>query len=165
MILYHGSIVSVLEPQIIITEAGRDFGPGFYTTSIKQQAERWARRKAKIQKRLLHEAQAIVSIYEFDETNYDVLRVLHFPEPSIDWLDMVCHCRSDNSFKHGYDIVTGKIANDTVGETVSYVVQGIMRKEDALEKLKFENINDQICFFTNKALQHLTYTGFRKIAL
>lgn len=39
-------------------------------------------------------------------------------------------------------IVCGKIANDNVGETVSYVMQGIMRKEDAVERLKFEKINN-----------------------
>jgi hypothetical protein len=31
-----------------------------------------------------------------------------------------------------------------VGETVSFVVQGIMRPEDALAKLRFERINNQM---------------------
>ena len=42
MILYHGSNVIVETPQIIKTEYGRDFGFGFYTTDIKEQAVRWA---------------------------------------------------------------------------------------------------------------------------
>jgi hypothetical protein len=61
------------------------------------------------------------------------------------------------------DIVTGKVANDNVGETVSFVVEGIMRPEDALERLKFEQINDQVCFASEKALSHLRYTGFEEV--
>ena len=60
-------------------------------------------------------------------------------------------------FSHEFDIVTGKIANDNVGETVSYVLQGIMRKEDAVERLKFEKINNQIAFCTENALKQLTF--------
>ena len=52
----------------------------------------------------------------------------------MDWLDMVMQCRTNADYNHGYDIVIGKIANDKVGETVSYVVQGVMRREDALDR-------------------------------
>jgi hypothetical protein len=159
MILYHGSTLFVNKPVIIKGEYGRDFGPGFYTTEIKEQAARWALRKARIEKRKNSGARAIVSRYEFDEKNYGDLSVIHFPEPNAEWLDMVCRCRSNIHYIHGYDIVTGKIANDTVGETVSYVVQGIMRTEDAVERLRFEKINNQICFSTDKALSFLQYTG------
>ena len=48
-----------------------------------------------------------------------------------EWLDMVVRCRSDAKYIHGYDIVIGKFANDNVGETVNFVQQGIMRREDA----------------------------------
>ena len=51
-------------------------------------------------------------------------------------------------------------ADDNVGETISYVAQGIMRKEDAVERLRFEKINNQICFNTEKALSYLKYIGF-----
>lgn len=85
---------------------------------------------------------------------------MKFDTASIEWLDMVCACRSDIAFSHGYDIVTGKIADDNVGETVTYVMQGIMRKEDAVERLKFEKINNQVCFNTEVALQCLKYIGY-----
>ena len=45
MILYHGSTVIVDYPRIINNEIGRDFGFAFYTTDIKEQAIRWAKRK------------------------------------------------------------------------------------------------------------------------
>jgi hypothetical protein len=163
MILYHGGTLAVNNPRIITTEYGRDFGCGFYTTDVKDQAVRWARRKARIARRQKNGATGIVSLYEFDASAYNVLKVIHFPEPTLDWLDMVCKCRSDIHYSHGYDIVTGKIANDTVGQTVSYVIQGIMRKEDALERLQFEQINNQICFCTEKSLEFLKYTGFQEV--
>ena len=75
----------------------------------------------------------------------------------MDWLDMVVQCRTNADYSHGYDIVIGRIANDNVGETVSYVVQGIMRKEDAIERLRFEKINNQIAFCTEKSLKLLTF--------
>ena len=82
-----------------------------------------------------------------------------YPKASMDWLEMVVKCRSELSYRHNYDIVIGKIANDNVGETVSYVIQGIMRKEDAMERLKFEKINNQIAFCTQKSLLQLRFVG------
>ena len=163
MILYHGSTLAVEFPKIIRTEQGRDFGFGFYTTDIKEQAERWAKRKAMIIKRSGILAVPIISIYELDELVFSKLNVAQFPEPSLEWLDLICACRSDSSYIHGYDIVTGKIANDNVGETVSYVVSGVMRKADALERLKFEKINNQVCFNTERALDYLKYVEFEEV--
>ena len=77
--------------------------------------------------------------------------------PDSDWLDFVVRCRSDLDFKHGFDIVSGKIADDKVGETVEYVLAGIMRKEDAVERLKFEKINNQTCFCTAPALKTIHF--------
>lgn len=43
MILYHGSNVEVREPKIIVSNRTLDFGAGFYTTSNKEQAEKWSK--------------------------------------------------------------------------------------------------------------------------
>ena len=82
---------------------------------------------------------------------------MEFSGASMEWLDMVVQCRSNPAYRHFYDIVTGKIANDNVGETVSFVIQGIMRREDAIERLKFEKINNQIAFCTEKALSQIHF--------
>ena len=157
MILYHGTTLRIEQPRIIRTEIGRDFGFAFYTTDIKEQAERWAIRRAKIESRKKKApCSAVVNVYEWER---DLTGLLYqaFPEPSMDWLEMVMHCRSDVEYQHGFDIVEGKIANDNVGETVSFVMQGIMRKEDAIERLKFERINNQIAFCTERALETLSF--------
>ena len=158
MIVYHGTTLEIKNPEIITSESGRDFGFAFYTTDIKEQAERWAKRKAIIANRLEisnNEIKPIVNIYEWDDS-VQCLRK-DFTDPSMDWLEMVINCRSNIDFKHNYDIVTGKIANDRVGETISYVIEGIMRKEDAIERLKFEKINNQIAFCTPKSLESLKF--------
>ena len=158
MILYHGSTMEVSQPHILKSEIGRDFGFAFYTTDIQPQAERWARRRAMIEsRRTKTKVQAIVSVYEWDEDAAKQLRFLQFDGASMKWLDLVVICRSQIDYSHGYDIVEGKIANDNVGETVSYVMQGIMRKEDAIERLRFEKINNQIAFCTETALRTLYF--------
>ena len=158
MILYHGSTLEVQQPRILKSEIGRDFGFSFYTTDIQAQAERWVRRRAMIEsRRTKKEVLPIVSVYEWDEDAAKQLRFLQFDGASMEWLDLVVICRSRTDYSHGYDIVEGKIANDNVGETVSYVMQGIMRKEDAIERLRFEQINNQIAFCTEAALRTLHF--------
>ena len=156
MILYHGTTLEIPTPQIIRQEVGRDFGFAFYTMDIKSQAERWAVRRAKISSRISKTpVKPVVNVYEWKPET--LLHVKAFNGPSLEWLDMVVKCRSDLNFHHPYDIVIGKIANDNVGETVSYVLQGIMRREDAVERLKFEQINNQLAFCTEAALKELHF--------
>ena len=45
MILYHGSTEIVEKPRIIVGDNFLDFGYGFYTTTSKEQALRWAKIK------------------------------------------------------------------------------------------------------------------------
>jgi hypothetical protein len=58
MILYHGGTDVVEKPAIVRSVAGRDFGTGFYLTGIQDQAEKWARRQARIRKKT-----AVLSAY------------------------------------------------------------------------------------------------------
>ena len=158
MILFHGGTDVIEHPVIITSEQGRDFGFAFYTTDIQGQAERWAKRRARYRSRIAaHEITGIVCEYEFNENDCRDLSIQRFPEPSLEWIDFVVANRSELTFHHGFDLVIGKIANDRVGETISYVVQGIMRREDALERLRFQQINNQYAFCTDKAIAKLRY--------
>ncbi len=156
MIVYHGTTLEIREPRIIKSEIGRDFGFAFYTTDIKEQAERWAKRRAElISRKTKTIVSPLVNVYEWK--NDTKSNNLQFSGASLEWLDMVVRCRSDVNYVHGYDVVCGKIANDNVGETVAYVLRGIMRREDAVERLKFEKINNQIAFCTERSLAQLTF--------
>ena len=157
MLLYHGTTLEIKEPKIIKGDIGRDFGFAFYTTDVEEQAKRWAIRRAKILSRKeRREVIPIINIYEWNENKCNLL-IKNYAEPSMEWLELIVKCRSNKDYKHNYDIVSGKIANDNVGETVLYVLQGIMRKEDAVERLKFEIINNQIAFCTERALKSLIF--------
>ena len=165
MKLYHGDLIPIEHPKIIQNEIGRDFGFAFYTTDIQEQAERWARRRRRTAVRNGRtDARAIVSVFDFDdEQARRQLIYRDFPEVSMEWLELVVSCRSDTTYRHGFDIVTGKIANDNVGETVSYVIAGIMRKEDAVGRLKFQKINNQLAFCSERALSYLKFCSSYEI--
>ena len=159
MKLHHGGLQPVESPRIISSDIERDFGFAFYTTDIREQAERWALRRMQTARRNgSQSAKAVISVFRFDEDNARrQLRFRDFSEVTMDWLELVVACRSDVNFMHGFDIVTGKIANDNVGETIAYVLAGVMRKEDALERLRFQKINNQLAFCTEKALSFLSF--------
>ena len=152
MILYHGSFVPVKKPMIVTSERGRDFGNAFYLTPIKEQAERMAIRKKKIAK----SNKCFVTVFEWNEDK-DNFNYKCFNEPDLEWLEMIIKCRNVSNFKHGFDIVEGKIADDSVGETILFVMDGILSKEDALNRLKFQKINSQIAFCSEKSLSSLKY--------
>ena len=155
MILYHGSDIEVKNPKIIKSEKGRDFGCAFYLTPIKEQAERMAKRKQRMNK----STSAIVSVFEFNEKEVSNLKYKLFKNPDLEWLDMIIECRTNPSFIHGYDIVEGKIADDSVGETILFVIDGIIKKEDALERLKFQKINSQVAFCSEDSLKLINFTS------
>ena len=62
--LYHGSYTSVPSPLTGVGRRELDFGPGFYVTNLREQAERWARRVCVIRAA----DTPLLSIYEFDES-------------------------------------------------------------------------------------------------
>ena len=65
MIVYHGSSVVVEHPDVLHSYHPLDFGKGFYVTTVYEQAERWARRKAS----LLGTGKAVVNQYQLrDDT-------------------------------------------------------------------------------------------------
>jgi hypothetical protein len=159
MIIYHGGTEIVDAPRIFPTFTGRDFGMGFYTTDIRDQAMKWAERQARIR----NKPGAFLNTYEFDDSALQILKVKDFGDYSMEWLDLVIECRRNFSFRHEYDIVIGKIANDNVGETIQAVVEGLSSKDFALTKLVFMPANNQICFSTNNALKYLNFKSAEKV--
>ena len=140
--LYHGSYVGVPAP---LTGAGRrelDFGPGFYVTNLREQAERWARRVC-----IIHAADSpLLSVYDFDETALpaDVcrLRLEHYDQ---EWLDFIVSSRRGEEPWKGYDIIEGGVANDQVIDTVEDYYAGRITSEQALGQLRFAKPTHQMC--------------------
>lgn len=78
MIVYHGSSEIVKQPDVLHSYRALDFGKGYYVTSVREQAERWARRKAD-----LTGGKAIVNQYRMSD-NTSGLLVKTFPDDLIE---------------------------------------------------------------------------------
>ena len=139
MILYHGSYLPVYKPDISFSRNEVDFGKGFYTTTIYEQAEKWTHRFKR------REKPAMVSQYEFDETIIKNISVLEFTSYSEEWLNLISNCRNGNEIKD-FDLIIGGIANDDIFNTLQIYSKGYINKNDAIKRLQYENVNIQYCF-------------------
>ena len=72
MKLYHGSFLAIPAPDLAHSRSNVDFGRGFYTTPIYDQAVNWCMKFKRRGK------GGVISRYEFDEAAYDTLKVLRF---------------------------------------------------------------------------------------
>ena len=151
--LYHGSTVAVRKPSLRPGRPNADFGKGFYTTSVKEQAVRWAH----IRQEREDAPRAVVSVYEFDESlldnaDWNIRRFTGADEP---WLLFVTDCRK--SRPHAYDLVQGPVANDKVFTTVNLFESGVLSAEAAILQLKAYKTYDQLSFHTPRVIGTLKF--------
>lgn len=155
--LYHGSQITVQQPSAKTGRKNLDFGPGFYLTKIKKQAEDWAIVMAGRKGR---NAEAVLNTYQFDmeRAKVDGFRIKLFPSYDLEWLDYVVSCRQGKDYSSEYDVVEGGVANDNVIDTVEDYEKGIITAEQALGQLKYKKVNHQLCIL-NQALidKYLTF--------
>lgn len=156
MKVYHGSWVEVSKPDLKYSRPDVDFGRGFYTTSIKDQAVKWCGRFKRRGK------SGIISCYEFDESASYKLKIRNFESYSEEWLDFILSCRRERDTSD-YDIVMGGVANDKVFNTVELYFEHLIDKKEAINRLRYEKPNIQICFRTEDALNLLHYEGSVKV--
>ena len=149
MIVYHGSIEEVVKPEVNRSYRNLDFGQGFYVTTVKEQAERWAKRKADLSKLSV----GVISVYELSD-DCSAFKVKNFADDMDSWLDFVCACRDGETEYQKYDIIKGKVANDKVYRVVDMYRRGIWDKERALLEMKVYDTYDQIAFISQDALDN-----------
>lgn len=150
-ILYHGSKEVVELPEIRIARYNKDFYFGFYCTRIEAQASRWATRFT---------GEGYINRYNYEPDAS--LNMLSFPEMTEEWLDFIVACRMGTS--HGYDIVEGPMANDTIFNYVQNFVDGKISRAAFWELAKFKRPTHQISFHTARALATLTYLESEKVS-
>jgi hypothetical protein len=160
MLLYHGSIELVSNPEIRISNRTLDYGFGFYTTSSYKQAEDWVKRK-------LSDAiqVGVVNVYEFDESYLNKLNSLLFYKPTEEWVDFVMKNRTDIDFDHGYDIVYGPVANDKVYASFALYEAGIIDKTTLIKDLKTYKLVDQYLFHTAESLKTIKFLEAKEVRL
>ena len=147
MEVYHGSYIEVISPRIINGRYTKDFGIGFYCTTLKQQAERWAGKFD----------TPVVNVYDFVFS--DDMKTLEFKEMTDEWLDFVVACR--NGQPHNYDIVIGAMADDQIYNFIADFIRGTITREQfwILAKFKYP----QIAFCTERALKCLTFKSVNSL--
>lgn len=153
MILYHGSYLPIPLPDVRHSRSNVDFGKGFYTTPLLEQAEKWSK------KFIPSEHKAVISRYQFDEKALQVCKVLRFDSYSESWLDFIMQCRRGNDHSH-FEIVMGGVANDKVFNTIELFFQGLIEKKEAIKRLRYEKPNYQVVFRSQAVLErYLQYEG------
>lgn len=146
MKLYHASYTTVDAPDILHSRDYLDFGKGFYLTSMREQAEKYAERFRR------RGREAWINIYEFtlSDEKWQVQRFEHY---DAEWLKFVTDCRAGINDDTA-DLVIGGIADDKVIRTVDLYLAGEMTQERALGLLAFEKPNDQYCFRNQEIINH-----------
>ncbi len=153
MIVYHGSYTEISAPDIKHSRTNLDFGKGFYVTDIKEQAEKWC------QKFIRGDQIGIISVYELDNSVVKKCRVLQFDTYSGDWREFTVNCRNGTD-NFDYDIIIGGVADDKVFNTCELYIKKYIDKNTALDRLRYENPNNQICLKNQKTID--TYLQFKR---
>ncbi|MBQ9206306.1 MAG: DUF3990 domain-containing protein [Treponema sp.] len=158
MTVYHGSVEIVKNPDVLHSYRPLDFGKGFYVTTIKEQAEIWAKRKASIVGK-----KAIVNVYQMKTDSGDLI-LKDFGKDLSEWIDFVCHCRDGSTDYEKYDIIKGMVANDKVFRVVDMYHSGVWDKERAIQEIRAYPNYDQIAFITQKAIDSLlVFDSFEEV--
>lgn len=152
MLLYHGSNVEVRQPRIIPSDRRLDFGTGFYLTSSRAQAERWA----ELTVRRRQAGGATLSVFEFDEGAVDRLNTLVFHAPDESWLRYTANNRRNASATDAYDIVIGPVADDRTAPVIAAYYAGIYDEAETIKRLLPQKLRDQYAFKTVAAIEALS---------
>lgn len=154
--VYHGTNSLFDDIDLSKSKNKRDFGCGFYTTTLYEQACVWAQNVS-----MRNGGNQYV--YEYVFTPDAALNIKRFEGLTVEWLDMVKENRRNGGLQHHYDVVIGPVANDNTMRTVALYVSGVYTASMAIEQLRFFKANDQVTFHTQKALEALRFV--RRIEL
>ena len=167
MKLYHGSNVEIMEVDFAKCRPFKDFGVGFYTTVLEDQAWRMARRRVALE----GTGVPTVTVFEIpdDLLELNELRCRVFEDqPTIEWAVFIRNNR-DRGFKDidseecntdcKYDVVVGPVANDTVGLLIRQFSRGTINAEYLKKGFSFDRLTNQYTFHTERALHHLKKVG------
>lgn len=146
MIVYHGTNQIIKKPNISHSKNYLDFGKGFYLTTFRAQAEKWALRKAS---RL--GGKPVINVYELAK-NVDDYKICKFETENEIWLDFVCNCRQGGEIYNQFDMVIGRVADDDVFKTIDMYIKQLWTKEKVLKELVYYQDNDQICIINQELI-------------
>lgn len=166
MKLFHGSNMAIEEVDLTKCMPYKDFGQGFYTTMLEEQAWRMAERRARIDG-----GTPTVTVYEVPDDLVEIpdLNCRVFPDkPTIEWAIFINNNRdrkfqdvrnAECNFDCKYDVVVGPVADDTVGLLIRQFSRGTIDAEYLKREFDFGKLTNQYTFHTEKSLQYLKKVG------
>lgn len=157
MTLYHGTCCKFSLIDLSKSKDKRDFDKGFYTTTIFEQAEKWAKNQ------FIRYGGDGSFVKEYEYTPNPNLKIKYFEKMNKDWLEFVKKCRTNGGLPHNYDIVQGPVANDNTMRTIALYIADVYTVEQAIEQLRYFKVNDQFSFHSEKALKCLRWKQDREV--
>lgn len=141
--LFHGSDVKIEQPLVNVGRKTLDFGPGFYLTTLRYQAERWSRRVCFVR----NSSTPVIGRYLFDDVGVlqEGFKRLLFDAYDQKWLDFIVASRRGEEPWRGYDMIEGGVANDQVIDTVEDYYSGRITAGQAIGQLRYAKPTHQIC--------------------
>ncbi len=179
-ILYHGSYIVVDKPDLSQCRKGKDFGQGFYLTTSKAQAIKFVKTSIKkaISDKIISADTATGYISMYKSKTIDGLKVFEFTNADSEWLHCVIAHRKLGSVAgeiekyKDFDIISGKIANDTTNTVITAYMDGLYGEvgSDSADRIAIgflepDNLKDQICYRTQKAIETLKYLGCESVII
>lgn len=159
MILYHGTNLNIEKIDLKLCRPYKDFGKGFYLTTIKEQATKMALRTSK-----LYGGDPVIISYEIrdDFLSLSELNIKNFGrKTSADWAKFVMNNRN-RTFKdiksfecnldNKYDIVAGPIANDDMVMLFRKFENEDITFDALLKKMTYRDMTNQYSFHSEKAV-------------
>lgn len=171
---YHGTSDLFNKIDVSKGKGHKDFGKGFYFTTLEQQAISWAKTKQKFNYSFFKQG-GTAYIYKFkldlSETKIKNLNIKKFfldtKESKLEWIDFIIMCRLSNETPHNYDLVIGP----TTDSDTKRLIQDFLEKEnkntenynslklELIKELKPENLKNQYFISKQEILDYLIIPG------
>ncbi|MDE7360047.1 MAG: DUF3990 domain-containing protein [Lachnospiraceae bacterium] len=166
MILYHGTNLDIQSINLALCRPYKDFGKGFYTTELLEQARKMANRVARI-----YGGTPIVNVYETpdDLLKRNELNIMDFGNvPSKNWALFVMNNRNKSFVDYGnrdcnfdckYDIVSGPIADDDMTVLFRQYQNNMISLDMLINGMTYKKTTSQYSFHTERAVKFLKKVG------
>ena len=123
---------------------------------LREQAEAYGLRFS------LRGIPAILNEYVLDSA-YIESNVRQFVSYDEEWLDFIMANRQNQPVTD-YEIIEGGVADDKIFRTIDLYLSGDISKTDALNRLKYEKPNHQICFRSQSVIdRYLKFVSSTKL--
>jgi len=165
MVLFHGSNMEIEQINLNRCKPYKDFGTGFYTTELEEQAINMAKRTVR-----LSGGKPYITKFSIDDAVFEDRNITRkiFNATTNEWALFVVNNRNRNftdlnsaecNLDNKYDIVIGPIANDDLRLLFDLFEDRIITIEELTDRLRYKKLSNQISFHTDKAVNMLKKTG------